>query len=693
MFITKRSIICVLLSVCLVLSFAGLAFAQFSDTTGHWAESQINDWTNKGFIKGYENGQFKPNGEITRAEFITLVNKSFGYSASSAISFSDVKSTDWFAGEIGKAAAAGYISGYSDGTMGPNKKISRQEAAVIVNNILKLSNGDVSAVDKFTDAGQIPDWSKKAVSAVVTKGFMSGYPDKTFQPTKSITRAEAVSTLDRSVKSTVETVVYDQAGTYGPATGTETIKGNVTVSVRDVTLQNLVINGDLLLAEGIGDGDVTLKNVTVKGETVIKGGGANSVTLENCTLSAIRVSKEGVRVVATGTTRVNIVTLESGATLVEVTITGEGFEEVTVSEVVPAGAQITLDGNFSEVTVGAKAEIKVEKGKVENLTLNAAAKVTGEGTIAKATINTSGASIAQTPTTSQTLAPGVSANVGGSNVSNNTSQPATTPTGGSGGGGGGTSTVSVSSIAVNYGDNSNLTDTSAPYTYGFDAVANDKLIKSIQVNSSILTAKVNITQVKVGSTNFIASGQEKLNLSANAPITMETLIGNGLGVGGVSLGNLRQLIGENKDIVITGYVSAPSYNNLNVSVTLNTGSGAGGGATNEYVTVARNGLNITATIKAGQETKTMTDIDLLDVLNVWQHSVVEYKKGALAAVTLNPAKTGKTDIKGAIESWVGVAAGQFDNIMLQDMKNATSGGGYLKVKNKDNLNEYKIFVN
>lgn len=74
---------------------AGASFAQPPDIQGHWAEKQINGWIDKGLAKGYPDGSFKPDYSITRAEFITLVNKSFGFTGSAPVHFTDVSSTDW----------------------------------------------------------------------------------------------------------------------------------------------------------------------------------------------------------------------------------------------------------------------------------------------------------------------------------------------------------------------------------------------------------------------------------------------------------------------------------------------------------------------------------------------------------------------------------------------------------------------
>ena len=213
------------------------------------------------------------------------------------------------------------------------------------------------------------------------------------------------------------------------AQGTATINGSVNINTVGVTLQNTRITGDLVLGEGIGSGDVTLNNVVVLGNTVVKGGGSHSVTLNNCTLPSLTVSKDGVRIVASGSTSVTLVRLDSGATLVETNTTGPGFETITMSSVIPPGAQIILTGNFDAVSVesdninisisggtitkldvaaeAAGTGIDIASGTtVGTLTLNAAVNVTGQGTVTDVIANVSGATFAGTVTVGSTTGGG-----------------------------------------------------------------------------------------------------------------------------------------------------------------------------------------------------------------------------------------------------------------------------------------------
>jgi len=165
----------------------------FTDTGSHWAKDKIESWAEKGYVSGYQDGSFKPDQNITRAEFMVIVNKAFGFTKTAPIDFSDVKDGAWYYDTIAAAKAAGYISGDPAGTMRPDDPITREEAASIIMRLKNLTANEAAA-SQFTDAALIT-WSKGAVGAVADAGIMKGYPDGSFQPKKFITRAEAIVAL------------------------------------------------------------------------------------------------------------------------------------------------------------------------------------------------------------------------------------------------------------------------------------------------------------------------------------------------------------------------------------------------------------------------------------------------------------------------------------------------------------------
>lgn len=167
------------------------------DIDGHWAESQIKDFISKGYIVGYGDFTFRPNASMTRAEFIKVVNRVFGFNEKGTVTFNDVKASDWFYDEVAIAQKAGYINGRSDTTFAPQDKITRQEVAVILTNIKNNKDTNYDKINKFTDGYKTSEWAKSSVEGAIEAGYLSGDGKGLLNPTSNITRAEAVTMLSR----------------------------------------------------------------------------------------------------------------------------------------------------------------------------------------------------------------------------------------------------------------------------------------------------------------------------------------------------------------------------------------------------------------------------------------------------------------------------------------------------------------
>lgn len=172
------------------------------DIHGHWAGERIQSWLDRDLAAGYPDGTFRPDGQVTRAEFVAFMNRAYDVPESgSAPGFSDVPGGHWSYRHVAAAAQAGLVTGYPDGTFGPENAITRQEAAAIVNRLLELDQAAPNpAPQPFSDQGSIAPWAADAVSAAAAAGMVTGYPDGTFRPRNPITRAESVSVLDRGLK-------------------------------------------------------------------------------------------------------------------------------------------------------------------------------------------------------------------------------------------------------------------------------------------------------------------------------------------------------------------------------------------------------------------------------------------------------------------------------------------------------------
>ncbi|WP_409343221.1 S-layer homology domain-containing protein [Paenibacillus sp. MBLB4367] len=410
-----------------------------SDSKGHWAETQLQAWLQKGYIQGYEDGSLRPDDSIRRGELMALINRVFQLKESAAIDFTDLPSSHWAHAEAVKAVKAGYIDGYDDRTIRVEAKVSRQELAVMVAKLLKLESTSDHLSATFTDGASIPTWSRAAISALASLKVIDGYADRTFKAEGAVTRAEAVVLLDRAQSldgtGSVTGNVYGKAGVYGPKEGVAAISGNVSVTVPGVTLQNMKIDGDLTLGEGIGEGEVFLKNVTVTGKTFVNGGGENSVHFENSVLVKIIVNKKTgvVRIVASGLSAIQDIEIESPAKIEADGLTGKGIGSVVLSDKLPKGSQVTLAGTFESVTVMTQSlVVNIPKGFVAGLTigsqatggkftvgkdasvvslvLHAAASVFGQGEIKSAVVNSAGVEFDRKPNTI-TIGGGIDGNV------------------------------------------------------------------------------------------------------------------------------------------------------------------------------------------------------------------------------------------------------------------------------------------
>lgn len=378
----KRIWVFLLIAIMIVsgLPISGhLASAQAgSDIAGHWAESTLTEWINSGDITGYEDGSFRPDANITRAEWMHIVNGLFGFKTGRDAHYSDVPENAWFKQDVEFALEAGYISGYSDGTIKPNQPVSRQEAAAMLSHLGQLP-AESSAVKNFKDP--IPAWSQGSVGAVIAAGWMNGYPDQTFGPKQYLSRAEAVVILERSqyqitlaqnsTKAHNEPDSnYSAAGNYGPEVGEQTIKGDVKILASGVRMKNTRITGNVTIASSVGDGEVTLQGVTIYGELYVNGGGQNSVFLKDTVVGSMRVNKDDgqIRIVASGSSSIRNAKVDSGASLEERELTGKGFESVTLSKLIPANSKVFLSGQFTTTAVYAsRIHATLSSGRIDKL--------------------------------------------------------------------------------------------------------------------------------------------------------------------------------------------------------------------------------------------------------------------------------------------------------------------------------------
>lgn len=173
----------------------------FIDVTNHWAEASIQKAVALGFINGYPDGTFRPNAQITRAEFIVMLAKALKLQGNGKeLTFTDQADIgQWARQAIAQAVEAGIINGYTDGAFRPNAKISRTEMVLMTVRALKLK---VEAVGQtsFRDDLDIPQWGKASVVAAAKEGLVKGVGENRFAPNHTATRAESVTLLLKAIE-------------------------------------------------------------------------------------------------------------------------------------------------------------------------------------------------------------------------------------------------------------------------------------------------------------------------------------------------------------------------------------------------------------------------------------------------------------------------------------------------------------
>ena len=230
-----------------------------------WYAEAVSAAVDNGLLYGKSSTIIDPNGDMTRAEMAAIINRSFGcYKAADISQYKDVAI----------AVQMGTYNGRSASSMAPDAPISRQEAMTVVARALELDYDAYAKTDlsAFSDRSEISNWAQPYVRAMVGADYIHGR-GKILAPLDNITRAEFAQIFANIIKSYI-TVKGEYAKDHG---------GNLLVRSADVTLKDMTIKGDLIIGCGAADGKITLDNVTVTGRLLVWGGGTKAVYYNNGT--------------------------------------------------------------------------------------------------------------------------------------------------------------------------------------------------------------------------------------------------------------------------------------------------------------------------------------------------------------------------------------------------------------------------
>lgn len=162
----------------------------------HWAYESIQKLVDEEIILGYPDGTFRPDGDITRAELVKIVNLVFNFKEKQEETLlTDINSEDWFYDYVLIAQNSGYIIGYPDNTFRPNNPITRQEFCKVldaINNFVELPFG-------ITIADEVSEWALPYVNKIVSNRIMPLDENNYFRATEKATRAEVCDALAKFV--------------------------------------------------------------------------------------------------------------------------------------------------------------------------------------------------------------------------------------------------------------------------------------------------------------------------------------------------------------------------------------------------------------------------------------------------------------------------------------------------------------
>ena len=358
----KQTLALLLAGAMLVPNAFAASPEDFHDFPTDWSAAGLRSAVQNGLLNG-SNGEIDGNGLLTRAQLAAIVNRAFGADKAADLSgFTDVRPDAWYHNDMAVSVAMGAFQG-ANGKLNPESPITREEAFAVLARAFGL-DGDASALSDYTDGGSVSPWAKSAVSALIDSGFVNGANGR-LNPRSSITRAEFAK------------VISGMASTFADNGLSDTVDGNVIVRSSGASLAGKTINGDLILADGAAQADLT--NVTVTGRILIRGG-ADGVTFGNTSAgrgiivhSDVSIAGTADSITVAGTAAV---TVQSGASVGSITvnaenakITGAGrvgevranADNVSVST---SGTRVSASENVSGVQAGSKI---VAAGKTETV--------------------------------------------------------------------------------------------------------------------------------------------------------------------------------------------------------------------------------------------------------------------------------------------------------------------------------------
>lgn len=171
----------------------------FADICGHWSEGAVAELYDLGIVSGVSEDAFAPQRAVTRAELCVMLCRLLGIGPEAAAPdhAADIRG-HWAEGYLAAAVRSGLLAGYGDGLFRPSAEVTRREAAVLVAKAIRTTDAVGFNQTVFPDVPR-ESWAYEAVTALFADNVICGYPDGSFRPEGSLTRAEAASIVRRAL--------------------------------------------------------------------------------------------------------------------------------------------------------------------------------------------------------------------------------------------------------------------------------------------------------------------------------------------------------------------------------------------------------------------------------------------------------------------------------------------------------------
>ena len=389
---TKKRVAALLLTLAMVLSLMPMALAADEYPDGMPAEDDasyaaVKSAVDNGIISG-ENGSLNLDGNIIRSTMAAMVTRTFGAKGETTLSgYSDVDDSHWAVqqGALPAAVQMGIMSG-NNGKMLANDPVTREQAWAMLARALKLEKGTAADLEGVPGADSLSTWAIPEIASLVKAQYISDVSNAT-EPMTRVEFAEVIYSVS--------------GGNYVKEDGdyTEDVDGNIIITANGVSLKGITVKGDVIIADGVDAGSITLDGVKIEGRLLVRGG--SEVALTNGTTAASTVvakTSDEVTVSADKASDAGSITVDAKADKVTVnmpepTVTVASATEVAVQNaeggsvtLAASGASVAVEsGTLENVTVADGAsDVKVDVAKgatIEMVTTNTDITITGDGTV------------------------------------------------------------------------------------------------------------------------------------------------------------------------------------------------------------------------------------------------------------------------------------------------------------------------